>query len=75
MIRGSFLARRANATRLLLVTIMLTVLVTAALGAALASFAAQSLPQAVRAQLARSPSLSIALSGDITTPEDGMMVA
>ena len=69
MIRGSFLARRANATRLLLVTIMLTVLVTAALGAALASFAAQSLPQAVRAQLARSPSLSIAISGDITTPE------
>jgi FtsX-like permease family len=69
MIRGSFLARRANATRLLLVTIMLTVLVTAALGAALASFAAQSLPQAVRAQLARSPSLSIAISGEITTPQ------
>jgi FtsX-like permease family len=69
MIRGSFLARRANATRLLLVTIMLTVLVTAALGAALASFAAQSLPQAVRTQLARSPSLSIAISGALTTPE------
>jgi hypothetical protein len=69
MFRGSFLARRANATRLLLVTIMLTVLVTAALGAALASFAAQSLPQAVRAQLARSPSLSIAISGALTTPE------
>ena len=69
MIRGSFLARRANSTRLLLITIMLTVLVTAALGAALASFAAQSLPQAVRAQLARSPSLSIAISGSLTTAQ------
>ena len=69
MIRGSFLARRANSTRLLLVTIMLTVLVTAALGAALASFAAQSLPQAVRAQLARSPSLSIAINGTFTTSQ------
>jgi FtsX-like permease family len=69
MIRGSFLARRANSTRLLLVTIMLTVLVTAALGAALASFAAQGLPQAVRAQLARSSSLSITVSGTLTTSQ------
>jgi hypothetical protein len=69
MIRGSFLARRANSARLLLVTIMLTVLVTAALGAALASFAAQSLPQAVRVQIARSPSLSIAINGTFTTSQ------
>ena len=69
MIRGSFLARRVNSTRLLLVTIMLTVLVTAALGAALASFAAQGLPQAVRARLARSPALSIAISGTLTTTQ------
>jgi hypothetical protein len=48
---------------------MLTVLVTTALGAALASFAAQSLPQAVRAQLARSPSLPIAINGSITTSQ------
>lgn len=69
MIRGSFLARRAGSTRLLLVTIMLTVLVTTALGAALASFAAQSLPQAARAQLARSPVRPIAISGSITTSQ------
>ena len=49
MIRGSFLARRVKYSRLLLATVMLTVLATVALGAALASFAAQSLPQAVRA--------------------------
>jgi hypothetical protein len=48
---------------------MLTVLVTTALGAALASFAAQSLPQAVRAQLARSPSLPIAINGTFTTSQ------
>jgi hypothetical protein len=34
MIRGSFLARRANSARLLLATIMLTMLVTVALRAA-----------------------------------------
>ena len=61
MIRGSFLARRVKYSRLLLATVMLTVLATVALGAALASFAAQSLPQAVRGQLARSPALSIAV--------------
>jgi len=61
MIRGSFLVRRVNYSRLLLATVMLTVLATVALGAALASFAAQSLPQAVRGQLARSPALSIAV--------------
>jgi len=69
MIRGSFLARRANSTRWLLATIMLTVLVTTALGAALASFAAQSLPQAARVQLARSPALPIAISGSMTTSQ------
>jgi hypothetical protein len=51
MIRGSSLARRVNSARLLMGTITLTVLITAALGAALASFATQSLPQAMRAQL------------------------
>jgi len=50
---------------------MLTVLATAALGAALASFAAQSLPQAVRGQLARSPALSIAVRGAMTAPQVG----
>jgi hypothetical protein len=49
MIRGSFLARRANSTRLLLVTVMLTLLVTAALGAAL------SHPDAVRGRERRHP--------------------
>src|SRR6516162_5125825 len=71
MIRGSFLVRRVNYSRLLLATVMLTVLATAALGAALASFAAQSLPQAVRGQLARSPALSIAVRGAITAPQVG----
>jgi FtsX-like permease family len=71
MIRGSFLARRVNSSRLLLATVMLTVLVTAALGAAVASFAAQSLPQAVRGQLARSPALSIAVRGAMAAPQVG----
>jgi hypothetical protein len=69
MIRGSFLARRAGSSRLLLGTIMLTVLVTAALGAALATFAAQSLPQAVRTQLTRSPDLPIAVNGAMSGPQ------
>jgi FtsX-like permease family len=69
MIRESFLARRASSSLLLLATIMLTVLVTAALGAALASFAAQSLSQAVRAQLTRSPALSITVSASMTAPQ------
>jgi hypothetical protein len=71
MIRGSFLARRVNAARLLIGTITLTVLITAALGAALASFAAQSLPQAVRAQLTGNPAVSIAASGAMTGPQVG----
>jgi FtsX-like permease family len=71
MIRRSFLARRMKSSRLLLATVMLTVLATAALGAALASFAAQSLPQAVRGQLARSPALSIAVRGAMTAPQVG----
>ncbi|HUA28361.1 MAG TPA: FtsX-like permease family protein [Streptosporangiaceae bacterium] len=71
MIRGSFLARRINSARLLLGTITLTVLITAALGAALASFAAQSLPQAVRAQLIGSPDLSVAVSGSMTASQVG----
>ena len=71
MIRGSFLARRVNYSRLLLATVMLTVLATVALGAALASFAAQSLPQAVRGQLARSPALSIAVHGAMAAPQVG----
>jgi hypothetical protein len=71
MIRGSFLARRVNSARLLLGTITLTVLITAALGAALACFEAQSLPQAVRAQLAGNPALSIAASGAMTGPQAG----
>ena len=65
MIRGSFLARRINAARLLLGTITLTVLITTALGAAQASFAAL-LPQAARAQLTGSPAVSIALSGSMS---------
>jgi hypothetical protein len=69
MIRGSFLARRVNAARLLLGTIALTVLITAALGAALASFAAQSLPQAVRAQLTGNRALYITASGSMTGPQ------
>src|SRR5215469_18055999 len=71
MIRGSFLARRVRHSRLLLATVMLTVLATVALGAALASFAAQSLPQAVRGQLARSPALSIAVRRAIAAPQVG----
>ena len=71
MIRGSFLARRVNSARLLIGTITLTVLITAALGAALASFATQSLPQAVRAQLTANPALSIAASESITGPQVG----
>jgi len=71
MIRGSFLARRVKYSRLLLATVMLTVLATVALGAALASFAAQSLPQAVRGQLARSPALSIAVRRAIAAPQVG----
>ena len=71
MIRGSFLARRVNYSRLLLATVMLTVLATVALGAALASFAAQSLPQAVRGQLTRSPALSIAVHRAIAAPQVG----
>jgi hypothetical protein len=63
MIRGSYLARRISSSRLLLGNVMLTVLITAALGAALASFAARALPQGVRSQLARSPALSITVSG------------
>jgi len=69
MIRGSFLARRAGSARLLLGTFMLTVLITAALGAALVSFAAQSLPQAVRTQLTRSPDLSISVNGAMQGPQ------
>jgi FtsX-like permease family protein len=71
MIRRSFLARRIKSSRLLLATVMLTVLATAALGAALASFAAQSLPQAVRGQLARSPALSIVVRGAMAPPQVG----
>lgn len=71
MIRGSFLTRRVNYSRLLLAMVMLTVFATAALGAALASFAAQSLPQAVRGQLARSPALSIAVHGAMAAPQVG----
>jgi len=71
MIRRSFLARRIKSSRLLLATVMLTVLATAALGAALASFAAQSLPQAVRGQLARSSALSIAVRGAMAAPQVG----
>ena len=71
MIRGSFLARRINAARLLLGTITLSVLITAALGAALASFAAQSLPQAVRTQLTGSPALSIAINGSMNGSQAG----
>jgi hypothetical protein len=70
MIRGSFLARRINAARLLLGTITLTVLITAALGAAQASFAAL-LPQAARAQLTGSPAVSIAVSGSMTGSQAG----
>jgi FtsX-like permease family len=69
MIRGSFLARRMNSSRLLLATVMLTVLITTALVAALASFATQTLPQAVRAQLARSPALSVAITGTMGAPQ------
>jgi hypothetical protein len=65
MIRGSFLARRINAARLLLGTITLTVLITTALGAAQASFAAL-LPQAARAQLTGSPAVSIAINGSMS---------
>jgi hypothetical protein len=71
MIRGSFLARRVSYSRLLLATVMVTVLATVTLGAALASFAAQGLPQAVRAQLARSPALSIAVHRAIAAPQVG----
>jgi hypothetical protein len=71
MIRGSFLARRINSARLLIGTITLTVLVTAALGAALDTFAAQSLPQAVRAQLTGNPALSVAVSGSMSGPQVG----
>jgi hypothetical protein len=71
MIRGSFLARRVRSSRLLLATVMLTVLATSALGAALASFAAQSLPQAVRHQLAQSPALAIAVHGTMAVPQVG----
>ena len=71
MIRGSFLARRINAARLLLGTITLTVLITAALGAAQASFAAL-LPQAARAQLTGSPAVSIAMSGSMSGSHVGL---
>ncbi|HTS97529.1 MAG TPA: FtsX-like permease family protein [Streptosporangiaceae bacterium] len=71
MIRGSFLARRVNSARLLIGTIALTVLIAAALGAALASFAAQSLPHAVRAQLTGNRALAIAASGSMTGPQAG----
>jgi hypothetical protein len=69
MIRGSYIARRAGSSRLLLGNVMLTVLITAALGAALASFAARALPQGVRSDLARSPALSITISGAMSTSQ------
>ena len=69
MNRGSFLARRMNSSRLLLATVALTVLITAALAAALASFASQTLPQAVRGQLVRSPALSVAITGTMNAPQ------
>lgn len=69
MIRGSSSARRVNASRLLLGNVMLTVLITAALGAALATFAARALPQGVRSQLARSPALSITISGAMNSAQ------
>ena len=69
MIRGSYIARRASSSRLLLGNVMLTVLITAALGAALASFAARALPQGVRSDLARSPALSITISGAMSTSQ------
>src|SRR5215472_15994327 len=65
MMRGSFLARRVKYSRLLLATVLLTVLATVALGAA------QSLPQAVRGQLTRSPALSIAVHRAIAAPQVG----
>ncbi len=71
MNRGSFLARRMNSSRLLLATVALTVLITAALAAALASFASQTLPQAVRGQLARSPALSVAITGTMSAAQAG----
>ncbi len=71
MVRGSFLARRMNASRLLLATVMLTVLITSALAAALASFASQTLPQAVRGPLTRSPALSVAITGTMSAPQAG----
>jgi hypothetical protein len=58
-----------NSSRLLLATVTLTVLITAALGAALASFATQTLPQAVRGQLARSPALSVAITATMSAPQ------
>jgi hypothetical protein len=60
-----------NSSRLLLATVALTVLITAALAAALASFASQTLPQAVRGQLVRSPALSVAITGTMSAPQAG----
>jgi hypothetical protein len=71
---GSFVTRRMRSSWPLLTGVAVTVLITAALTAALASFGAEGLPLAVHRQLARSASVSIAISGQVNAATAADMV-
>ena len=61
--RGPLPVRRMTAHWVVLAAAALTTLVAAAVGAALAAFAGQSLPQAVRHDLAVAPGTSLVVTG------------
>ncbi len=72
MLRPSFLARRTGSAWLLVSCLMLSVFVTTALVAALLSFYTAALPATVSRELARSRTLSIAISDQATGSADAV---
>src|SRR5215472_14165258 len=63
--RGSLTLPRTNAHRLVIVAAALTTMVAAALATALTTFGSQSLPRAVRHDLATATGTSLVITGSV----------